>query len=176
MKGKRRMDRITSRTYLDGIESRPLAEVRSMRAECLEEESTLSFERRLVHARMDILRAELDRRSGAAADASIVSRLPEILADERRASRGAFPRVEQAAMVEHPRRRVSKLISDDTLANLPALSADEISSTLRLLGEAETETSETRRVVQSVVDALSAEIARRYRSGEADPADLLVGP
>lgn len=174
MAGKRRIDRITSPDYLSGLESRALAEVRLLRAECLEEESLLSFERRLVHARMDILRAELARRSGSSTGDSLVARLPEILGGEPRSSRGAFPRLERTSMIENPQRRVSKLVSDDTLANLPNLSAEEIESILSTLEGAEVEVSEQRRAVQEVVDRLSAEIARRYRTGEADPADLLV--
>ena len=33
--------------------------------------------------------------------------------------------------------------------------------------------SESRRDVQKVMDALSTEVTRRYREGDADPSDLL---
>lgn len=175
MTGKRRIDRILAPTYLDGLEQKQMAEVRAMRGDCEEEESSLSFERRLLQGRIDILAAELDRRSGGGG--SLIDRLPKILADDRPpSSRGAYPRRDPMPSFDQPKRRVERLISDDTLASLPDLSDDRIREILETLGAAEREISESRRSVQQVLDAVQAEIARRYKTGEADPADILVGP
>ena len=177
MTGKRRIDRILSTAYLEGIEQKPITEVRSMRGDCEEEESSLSFERRLLQGRIDILEGELDRRTGGGGGASLIERLPKILADDRPpSSRGAYPRRDPMPSFDQPKRRVEKLISDDTLASLPELPDDKIREILDTLGEAEREISESRHSVQQVLDGIQAEIARRYKSGEADPADILVGP
>ncbi|HVL89246.1 MAG TPA: aerial mycelium formation protein [Actinomycetota bacterium] len=173
MTGKRRIDRILSETYLEGLADRPMPEVRSMRNDCREEESVLSFERRMLHGRMDLLRAELARRADGK-EGSLIDELAKILAgDERPEDRGGFPGPDPRPGVDHPKRRIEKLISDDTLANVGSMSPDEIEETLGLLSDAEREASQSRRQVQRVLDAINAEIARRYKSGEADPADAL---
>lgn len=174
MPGKRRIDRILANDFLAGLSSKPMADVRVMRADSEEEEASLSYERRLLQGRIDILEAELDRRSGGGA--SLMELLPQILADDVSSSRGAYPRRDPAPPADRPKRRVERLISDDTLTNLSELSDDDVRGAIDTLREAERDVSESRRRVQHVLDRIQAEIARRYKSGEADPADILVGP
>jgi hypothetical protein len=169
--GQRRIDRIEDADYLKDLAQRPLPEVRAMRAEVEEEEALLSYERRLLQARIDILGAEKDRRAGKGG--SIIDRLPQILADDPTPSRGAMPRSEPPSL-ENPRRRVEKLVSDDTLLGLPELSEDHIDEIVATLAEAEQEVSDHRRRVLDVLDALTGDIGRRYASGEADPTDVLA--
>ncbi|NUR04488.1 MAG: aerial mycelium formation protein, partial [Streptomyces sp.] len=57
-----------------------LPELRTLRRDTQREEADLSYVRRLLQGRIDILRAELARRSPAGAG-SVVDRLPEILTD-----------------------------------------------------------------------------------------------
>lgn len=175
MPGKRKIDRILAADYLDGLESRPMPDVRVMRADAEEEEASLSYERRLLQGRIDILEAELGRRSGVGGP-SLIELLPKILADDAPSSRGAYPRRDPTPPTERPKRRVEKLIGDDTLTNLAGLSDDEIRTVVATLRDAEKDVSESRHKVQQVLDRIQAEIARRYKTGEADPADILVGP
>lgn len=171
--GKRRIDRILEPEFLRGVEQRSTNEVRVLRSDCSEEEALLSYERRILHGRLAILRAELDRRAGGGTS-SIVDKLPEILADERRQSRGSFPS-HDPHLYDRPSRRVSKLVTDDTLANLADHDDDAIRAHTREFEEAEREVSAQRRSVLDVLDALNRELARRYQSGEADPNDVLTG-
>ena len=76
---------------------------------------------------------------------------------------------------DRPKRRVERLISDDTLANLTALSEQDVDAIILTLESTEREISELRKAVQGVLDQVSAEIGRRYKSGEAVPADRLPG-
>lgn len=172
--GRRRIDRVTEPSYLGDLAGRPLADVRAMRAECQEEEAVLSYERRLLHARLDIMRAELERRAGKGGP-SLVERLPQILADEHRSTRGAFPQEVVLPSFENSRRRVEQVVSDDTLANLSGLPDDRIRDLIATTEEVERSVSADRRRVQQVLDALNAEIGRRYKTGDADPADVLAG-
>lgn len=173
MDGRRRIDRLTAEGFLDRVAKRPLPEIREMRREASEEEALLSYERRLLHGRLAILRAELERRRGGG-EGSLVADLPEILAgDERGPSRGQFPTQEPRLDFEHPKRRVTRLVSDDTLAQLPDLADADIERIVEDLSSAEHEVSTVRRKVLDVLDALNAELGRRYRSGEADPSDVL---
>jgi hypothetical protein len=74
---RRRYEVIADPAYVENLEGRSLEDLRSLRDECREVENELSFERRLCHARIDILRAEIERRTGEQ-DQDLLSRLPEI--------------------------------------------------------------------------------------------------
>lgn len=175
MTGKRRIDRILEEGYLGDLASRPIDEVRTMRAECAQEEAVLSYERRLLHGRLDLLRFEVDRRAGKQ-QGSLVDNLATILADERGPSRGSFPGADpDLESFGEPTRKVSKLLADDTLASLPTLSDDELHERIQILEDAERETSGVRADLLPILDALTDEIGRRYASGEADPSDVLSG-
>ena len=94
--GRRRIDRVLAPDYTEGVEQRPLVEVRELRDEAAQEETDLSYLRRLLHARIDIVRAEQERRSSGGSAvveqlATILSRtllgLPPVLAGTRPMSR-----------------------------------------------------------------------------------------
>lgn len=172
-KGKRRLDRILSETYVSDLPAKSTQDVRLMRTECAEEEALLSYERRMLHGRLAILRAELKRRETGEGP-SIVELLPTILADERGPSRGSYPGADPNLDFLHPQRSVSKLVSDDTLANLPTLEDDEIRRIVTNLEAAEREVSALRAGLFKVLDVMNHEIARRYQTGEADPGDILA--
>jgi hypothetical protein len=174
---KRRLDRILAADYLVDLSARSTAEVRTMRAETQEEEALLSYERRMLHGRLAILKKELERRANGGDAGSLLELLPSILSDQdqRGPSRGSFPGADPNLDFAHPHRRVTKLVSDDTIANLPALDEAEIRRIVGELESAEHEVSATRRPLLDVLDALNKDLARRYQSGEADPSDVLTG-
>lgn len=174
---KRRLDRILAAEYLADVSARSTAEVRTMRAETQEEEALLSYERRMLHGRLAILKKELERRANGGDAGSLLELLPSILSDQdqRGPSRGSFPGADPNLDFAHPHRRVTKLVSDDTIANLPALDEAEIRRIVVELEAAEQEVSAVRRPLLDVLDALNKELARRYQSGEADPSDVLTG-
>jgi hypothetical protein len=60
------------------------------------------------------------------------------------------------------------------MSAVAGLSDAKLEKAARALGEAERGLSERRRGVQQVMDALAAELGRRYREGEADVAALLA--
>ena len=76
------LDRLLDPSYLGELEARPIEEIRAMRAECQQVEAGLSYLRRLVQGRLDIVAAELSRRAEgkpASDTASLIDQLPEIL-------------------------------------------------------------------------------------------------
>jgi anti-sigma-K factor RsiG len=177
--GRRRIDRVLSDDFLEGLEERPLAEVRSLRGEAEQEEADLSYARRLLQGRADLVKAELARRSHptehAQNDAQLVAQLAGILSEgEQRSDRGLgrFLAVEPSRVDEH-RRDVEAIVADAGLSNVEARSEDELRDALRRLGEHEHEISDVRFRVQQVMDRCAAEITRRYREGEARVDDLL---
>ena len=173
MDQRRRIDRVTAPEYLDGLETWPIAELRTRRTETTEEESLLSYERRVIHGRIAILEAELDQRSGNATG-SLVDRLSQILSDGTMGgSRGGANLTDPKILFDTPSRPTTKLAMDDTLTRLDELSDDEIRGKVEALRGAEREVSELRSAVQRVLDTLNEELGRRYASGDADPADIL---
>ena len=170
----RRIDRVLAPGYLDGLGDLPLGAVRERRAEAEQEEVDLSYLRRMVQGRLDVLRGELNRRDGTGSP-DLVAGLPRILADEPRAPArglGRHTTVEPSRVDSH-RRYVEALVADVGLSDVSARSTDELAHALRTLSEEEQDLSSKRRQVQQVMDACSAEITRRYRDGEADVAALL---
>lgn len=173
--GSRRIDRVLAGDYLDGLRSVELAEVRGLRDEAEQEEVDLSYVRRLIQGRMDIVRAELNRREGPV-QGSLVESLARVLADEPRSDAyggGRHSTIEPSRIDSH-RRYVEALVADTDLSDTSARSTDELHHALRVLSDEEQVISAKRRQVQSVMDAGNAEIARRYRDGEADVSAVLA--
>jgi hypothetical protein len=174
---RRLVERITEDDFLVGLEEMSLDDLRSIRDECREGENEISFERRLCQARIDILTAELDRRTGKETG-DLLSRLPEILAAEgegggegplpSRAPNFAIPR-----NADVPRRRVEEIVGENTLARLAQQQPQELQSIISALAEHERALSEKRREIHDVLDQIQAEIVRRYTTGQADPTAAL---
>ena len=175
VKGTRRIDRVLAEDYLSGIGSVPLSELRELRSEAEQEEVDLSYIRRMVQGRLDVIRAELNRRDGKGSG-NLVQDLAAILADEPRGparGMGRHVTVEPSRADSH-RRYVEALVADVDLSDVGARTPDELAHAMRTLSEEEQTLSAKRRQVQTVMDACSAEITRRYRDGEAD-VDTLLG-
>jgi len=151
-----------------------------MRNECQEVEGGLSYVRRMVHGRLDILGGELARRQegGEPADVGeLLGRLPDILADHHRSGDAATARPPQAVEVadvpEHLTGELNEILESTELAGLPDLSTEELQTLTHRLVTFEETVSTRRRSLHDAIDALQAEIARRYRDGEASVDSLL---
>jgi hypothetical protein len=171
------LDRILDSEYLGDVAARPLEEVRSMRAECQAVETGLSYLRRLVQGRLDIVNLEIRRRDeGGESDlAALVAELPEVLADRTRApGNGRLPQQLEPAEVDSDLdAQLAAIVADHDVESLPSLSSDELTSVRDQLETFEREVSDRRRALFSRIDALQAELTRRYRTGEASVESLL---
>jgi hypothetical protein len=173
--GNRRIDRVLDEQFLEGLADRPLDDVRQMRVDANQEETDLSYLRRLIQGRLDILRAELARRTGDESR-TLVDMLPSILAEEAgtAAPRGLGRHVAtEPSRTDSHRRYVEALVADVDLSDTAAHDEATLNRLLGVLEHEENEVSARRRAVQHVMDACTTEIARRYREGDADVADLL---
>jgi hypothetical protein len=173
--GQRRIDRVLDPRFTDGVDRLGLPELRARREEAEAEEADVSFLRRLLQGRLDILRAELVRRSaGGDHDVGgLLAGLPAILTDDAPGTFGAVPRVQEPSRAGEHRRRVERLVSDETIARLPELDVEELTTAVEVLAREEEHVSVHRRTVQRVVDLLRGELARRYRDGTAQVSQLL---
>jgi hypothetical protein len=174
------MDETTERLldpgYLADVDQRPIEDIRAMRAECQAVETGLSYLRRVVQGRLDIVGAELERRrrGGDPADiAGLVEQLPTILADHLRApGNGRLPStVGQGEIDPELERRVDAVVA--SLDDLAALDDTELTAGLEEVADLEATISGRRRDLFQRIDALQAELTRRYRTGEANVESLL---
>ncbi|MEU6645422.1 aerial mycelium formation protein [Saccharomonospora sp. NPDC046836] len=173
--GRRRIDRVLAADYATDLENLPLTTLRERRDEAAQEETDLSYLRRLLHARIDIVKAEQQRRSSGGA-ASVVDQLATILADNAlgpAAGSGRHQPLEPSRAGEY-RRRAEALVGNANLSDVSALSDAQLAETLDSFREQESSVSLRRRQVQAVVDAFNAEIARRYAQGTASVDELLA--
>jgi hypothetical protein len=171
---RRRIDRILDEGFLDGLEDTDLDSLRELRKMTDEVETELSFYRRLLHGRMDLLSFELRRRSGDETR-SLIEALPEILGSgDRTGPLGRVPAIFSPDLPDERHRPVDKALGDDFLTRMPELSEDELREIQDLLTETEERISDQRRAVQKVFDTIQGEITRRYKDGVADSVDLLA--
>lgn len=172
--GRRRIDRVLGPGYLSDLGELPLSVLRERRDEAAQEETDLSYLRRLLHARIDIVRAEQERRSSGG-ERSVVDQLAVILADNAigpATGSGRHQRLEPSRAGEH-RRFAEALIGDTDLSDVSSLSDKKLSDALNTYADEEVSVSSYRREVQGVMDTINAEIATRYRKGTASVDDLL---
>ena len=173
--GRRRIDRVLDPAFTDGIAERPLADVRLLRDEAAQEETDLSYLRRLLHARIDIVRAEQERRATGDATA-VVERLATILAANALGpamGSGRYSTLKPSRAEAH-RRHVEALVADVDLSDVGSLADDRLSHALATYLAEEESVSARRREVQRVMDQINEEIGGRYRQGRASVDELLA--
>lgn len=175
--GRRRLDRIRDPLYLDGAPSRSTDEIRRMRDECEEEESGISFARRILQGKLDIIRAEALRRreEGESEIQVLLDTLPGILSDEPHALplRTRVTRFLVPPSVQYHRREVERIAGEQILASISQTTTNELSEVAMTLSQKERELSALRRELLDRIDVLQDELADRYRQGTADVAEVL---
>ncbi|MEU3606209.1 ABC transporter substrate-binding protein [Streptomyces sp. NPDC035033] len=150
-----------------------LAELRALRRDAQSDEADLSYVRRMLQGRIDILRAELARRTDP--EAPVLDRLSEILADGPSRHRSSARHVTLSTpRGEEYRRLASEMLSEVELSDLTARTDEELHTAMGRLAGYEQQISRRRQALQRTADDCGAEIARRYREGEAQVDDLLA--
>lgn len=167
---RRRLDKMLEPTFVESLSATPDDELRARLRASREEEEDLSFVRRLLHARLDILKAELEARRGGRGTARGLEALREALTEGTAPNhRGARTPVGTRFVISAGRRRADRIVSDDHLARLPDLASDEIETVIGRASAEEQRVSEERKRLHEVIDTLEAELAGRYRAGLAPP-------
>ncbi|MEZ5226953.1 MAG: hypothetical protein R2710_09815 [Acidimicrobiales bacterium] len=177
------LEQVLADDLLDGLTT-PSEEVRSLRTQCAQVEADVSFARRVVQGRLDIIGYEARRRNGDAdaADAlpGLLFDLPSLMTDEPRpgaptTTPGArpvsinAPGDVAAALVE----RLDAVASPGKLTGVGTMSDAELAELLDRMRAYEIELSTVRRRLHDRIDAFQSEIGRRYRDGEASVDSLL---
>lgn len=180
MTQRRRLDRILADDYLSALGDRSTDDIRRLRDECEEEEAGISFARRCLQGKLDIVRAEaLRRRDGGQGNgeaSGLLDALPSILGDEH-VSRPLRPRVTRFLVppsVQYHRREIERLASEQTLSGLMSRPVEELTELVEEMAAKERELSALRRQLFDRIDALQDELASRYKHGHADVAEVLT--
>lgn len=171
------LDRLLAEDYGEGLGELAMEDLRTRKASCETVEGQLSYLRRLIQGRLDIINAELRRREGGANGglAEIVDHLPEILSEGGRGATTGRRPTEMADDVNHRliTADLDRIIDVDTVATLPTMSNEEVAAISRALVDLEQRISSQRRALHECLDTVQAEIVRRYKSGEATVDSLL---
>lgn len=161
---RRRIDQVLDPDFVENLATIDLDALRARRDLAEGVETELSYYRRLLHARMDLVQFELKRRSGEETR-SLIEALPQVLAAGE-STGGQVGRLRGQFFPDLPderHRSIDRILSDGYLATLPELEDNELSQIQVSLADAERDVSGQRRQVQEVFDTLQAELTGRYR-------------
>lgn len=168
--GRRRLDRVLAPGFAADVGALDDEELARRRADAEQEETDLSYARRLLQGRLDLLRDEAGRRASGApdsprTDAELVEQLARILAEDAPDRTHAhFVTAEPSRVGEH-RRAVEAAIADVELSDVRHLEDARLREATADLTEMEQKLSRTRGAVQQVLDRLDEAAAARVGRG-----------
>lgn len=163
--GRRRIDRVLAPDFLVGIDELPMPELRERRQQAMQEEADLSYIRRMLQGRIEILTEEL-RDGGELSDEDLVARLTSAMVSHGRPESSSRHLVAEPSRLAERRRYVERLIADVGLSDVSAMTPEQVHGAVAGLQEQEQIVSRTRSQVHGVIDQLTAELARRYQTGQ----------
>jgi hypothetical protein len=150
-----------------------LAELRELRRQLQHEDDAVSYARRVAQARLDLVRAEALRRS-AATDVETTEELRSVLAQHLTGGPARPPRPTED-MSDHPLAvELDDICTEGGFGHLKELDDGQLAALTESISGFEARVSSDRRQRFDRLDALSAELVRRYRDGEADVDSLLT--
>lgn len=169
---RRRIDIVLQPEYLEGLSDLSLDELRKRRTTAADVEAQVSYYRRMIHGRMDLLDFELRRREGKE-ERTLLEALPEILASGM--ILGNEPNLRHIEVMppipsQTGRRLIDKIMDEGVLIRLPDMSTEDIGEALNRLRDFETQLSNQRRDLHTVIDTLQDEIVGRYRNQQDEAA------
>jgi len=171
---RRRIDQIVEPAFVEDLGDLTLDVLRDRRRLCDEVENELSYYRRMLHGRMDLLGFELRRRSGEETR-SLIEALPEILTDGASSymPSGRPTRVTLPELPDQRRRHIDEVLEADFLTRIALVEDDELNDIQRSLVETEAEISSQRHAVQETFNSIQSELTRRYKEGLANFDEIL---
>jgi len=161
---RRRIDQVLDPDFVQDLTTLDLDSLRARRDLAEGVETELSYYRRLLHGRMDLVQFELKRRSGEETR-SLIEALPQVLAAGETTG-GQVGRLRGQFFPDLPderHRSIDRILSDGYLATLPDIDDKDLSEIQVSLADTERDVSSQRREVQEVFDTLQAELTARYR-------------
>jgi len=171
------LEHVLADDYLGDVTALSMDELRAKRTECQTLEVGLSYRRRLAQGRLDIVAAEQRRRAEGApapSEDDLVRNLAVTLADRARpAGNGRLPQLMAPDVEDFDTDELDAIARPGVLARITEAGDDELAELIEKLSTYESEVSSHRHALHERIDALQAEITRRYRTGEASVESLL---
>jgi hypothetical protein len=159
---------------VDDLTALSMEELRAKRAESQTIEVGLSYLRRLAQGRLDIVAAEQRRRVSGEEPADtehLVATLSATLGDHLIApGNGRLPQLLSPDLGEIDTAELDAISGPSNLADA---TDEELAALVERLSAYEADVSLRRRSLFEEIDALQAEITRRYKTGEASVETLL---
>ncbi len=152
-----------------------LDDLRVKRRQAEKEEQDLSYVRRLLHGRIDIIKAEMNRRNGDGVE--LIANLSTILSDSPGGAKkfqGRHLGIEDGDLSHPAAQDAHKALGGLSTTNLAAVSNEELAAALKALTAHERSVSEARQNLHRKIDGMGSELTRRYREGSAQVDDLLA--
>jgi len=150
-----------------------LEELRTLRQKLQLEDDAVSYARRVAQARLDLVKAEAHHRS-TGSDTVVDEELRTVLSSHLTGGPARPPRPTED-LSDHPLAvELDEICASHGLGRLKSLDDADLVSLTEAIAEFEARVSSDRRARFELLDALSAELVRRYRDGEAD-VDSLPG-
>ncbi len=144
-----------------------LDELRSLRQQLQLEDDAVSYARRVAQARLDLVKAEASHRA-AESDVVVDDELRTVLSSHLTGGPARPPRPTED-LSDHPLAvELDELCATHGLGRLKTLDDAQLATLTGAIAAFESKVSSDRRARFDQLDALSAELVRRYRDGEAD--------
>lgn len=171
------LERVLADDYVGDVTALDMDDLRSRRAECQALEVGLSFQRRMAQGRLDIVAAERRRRVEGGEPMThddLVENLTATLSDRQRPpGNGRLPQLMAPEDTTIDTAELDAIVGPGVVAHLSEQSDEELAAMVEALSSYEAAVSQRRRALHERIDALQAEITRRYRTGEASVETLL---
>ena len=148
-----------------------LEELRGLRQQLQLEDDAVSYARRVAQTRLDFLKAEANHRADKS-DIIVDDELRNVLSSHLTGGPARPPRPTED-LSDHPLAlELDELCASAGLGRLKTLDDAQLVALTEAIAEFEGRVSSDRRERFDQLDALSAELVRRYRDGEADVDSL----
>ncbi len=150
-----------------------LAGIRAARAELQSQEDAVSFVRRMAQGRLDIARDEQRRRSANMPTSNTATDLAGVFGQEHGGGSARPPR-ETNVSTDHPLVvELERLCERSGFGSIRTLDVDALQRVIDELAAFENARSGERRALFDQIDALTAELVKRYKDGGANVDALL---
>lgn len=147
-----------------------LDELRALRTTLQRQDDVVSYARRVAQARLDLVKSEMERRVD---DATVTEEVTGVLSQHLTGGAPRPPRPAEDLSDNELSSELDALCSEHGFGRLADLDENDLRKLGEVIGEFEQRVSQDRRERFERLDALSAELVRRYRDGEATVESLL---
>ncbi len=147
-----------------------LDELRMKRAEMQQRDDVVSYARRVAQARLDLVTSEMSRRSS---DGDVSAEVTDVLSQHLTGGPARPPRPAEDLSDDALSLELDAICREFHYGRVEDLDEVELGELAAAIQEFEQRVSQDRRARFDRLDALSPELVRRYRDGEASVDSLL---